>query len=101
MFYAIYEQNNETIANYYSDYKQYFKDTFSPETKILHAIDLTIHGNTYKERQASLRNIAIDWQTTWQDYCYSYGECLAWQEWFEDNAKRYGLISEFKEESII
>lgn len=47
------------------------------------------------------RDIAIDWQVSWQDHNYSYGELIEWQEFFETIGKRFNLIDEFKENGII
>ena len=56
---------------------------------------------TLDELSENARQKAIDWQT---DYCnndYSYGELAAFAEYFTKLAKRYGLITEFRENGII
>ena len=56
---------------------------------------------TLDELSENARQKAIDWQT---DYCnndYSYGELAAFTEYFTKLAKRYGLITEFRENGII
>ena len=55
----------------------------------------------YARAKENARQKAIDWQT---DYCnndYSYGELAAFVEYFTKLAKRYGLITEFRENGII
>ena len=55
----------------------------------------------YQELKETVRNEAIDWQNSWQDYCYSYGEIVDWSDYFYKNAKRYRLVKEFRENGII
>lgn len=55
----------------------------------------------YARAKENARQKAIDWQT---DYCnnnYSYGELIAFAEYFTKLAKWYGLITEFRENGII
>lgn len=47
------------------------------------------------------RQYAIDWQTSFQDYNYSYGELIEWSNLFEELGKSYNLTEEFKENGII
>ena len=75
-------------------------DTFSPYTIIIGLLDFKISGKTYRERQASLEELAKDWQNNFQDYSWSWGELSEIQTYFYDNAKRYGLLREFKENCI-
>ena len=71
------------------------------ENNILFYIPLTISGRTYNERKNDLRNKAIDYQNTWCDFCgFSYGELAIIQDFFETNGRRYGLLTDFKENAI-
>ena len=64
-------------------------------------IPLTVSGKTYAERAADLRNKAIEYQSSWYDFCgFSYGELAIIQNFFERNGKRYGLLKEFRENAI-
>jgi hypothetical protein len=47
------------------------------------------------------RQLAIDWQTSWQDHPYSYEELFDWQQYFYSLAKKFNLIREFKENGIL
>ena len=58
-------------------------------------------GKTYKEKKESFRQLAIDYQLNFSQYSWCYSELLTIQTYFETNAKRYGLIKEFKENCII
>ena len=65
-------------------------------------IPLTVSGKTYAERAADLRNKAIDYQSSWYDFCgFSYGELATIQSFFEKAGRRYGLLTEFRENGII
>jgi hypothetical protein len=57
--------------------------------------------NNYQKAKARTRDRAVEWQSGFCDQNYSYGELVYWQGYFERIAKRYGLVSEFKENGII
>ena len=83
-----------------SGYKLWYEDTFSPLCKNIKKLDFKISGNTYKEKQESLRSLAIDWQLDFSYLGWSYGELATIQDYFYKNGKRYGLLSEFKVNGI-
>ncbi len=56
---------------------------------------------TYQERKAKAEQEAIEWQLDFMNHNYSYGELAYFSSYFEKLAKRYGLITEFKENGII
>lgn len=56
--------------------------------------------NTYQERKAAARETAIQWQYENMDYQYSYEGLLILQEYFYKLGKRYGLLTEFRENGI-
>lgn len=51
--------------------------------------------------QDEARQEAVDWQTSWQDYQYSYGELAEWQAYFRNLARKFDLRDEFEENGII
>ena len=55
----------------------------------------------YQEYKEKARQEAIDWQNSFSDNNYSYGELVEWQSYFENKARMYGLVQEFKENGII
>ncbi|MBQ6630722.1 MAG: hypothetical protein IJH55_01130, partial [Romboutsia sp.] len=63
-------------------------------------LDFKIRGNNYKERKASLRDIAIDYQLNFASLSWSYGELAEICDWLYKNARRYGLVKEFKENGV-
>ena len=70
--------------------------------EVAYFIPLTVTGKTYAERKNDLREKAIEYQSSWCDYCgFSYGELAEIQSFFEEQGKRYGLLNEFRENAII
>ena len=57
--------------------------------------------NNYQKQKEKARSKAVDWQLDFENHNYSYGELADFQEYFERLAKRYGLVKEFRENSII
>ena len=57
--------------------------------------------NKYQRAKERARNKAIEWQMDIENHNYSYGELAYYQEYFERIGRRYGLISEFRENGII
>ena len=56
---------------------------------------------TYQESKELAREQAIEFQSTFNDHSYSWGELAALTSYFEKLGKRYGLLKEFKENGII
>ena len=56
---------------------------------------------TYQRRKAAARQKAVDWQLDFAEHNYSYGELAAAQTYFETLGRRYGLLTEFRENAII
>jgi len=72
------------------------------EKDILYYLPLKITGRNYQEKRENLRNLAIEYQSTYYEFCnYSYGELSILQNFFEVYGRKYGLITEFKENCII
>lgn len=56
---------------------------------------------TYTERKEQARNLAIEWQADFVNHNYSWQGLSIAQEYFEKIGKRYGLLTEFRENGII
>lgn len=99
---AVFKDTNGVIHNnIYYDYNLYFHDTFSPATKIMFLIKMEVNGKTYKERKEDLKQKAIEYQETWTEVDWSYGEIAEIESFFYTNGKRYGLLKEFHENVIL
>lgn len=56
--------------------------------------------NNYQEMKAKAREKAIEWQLDFCNHNYSWGELADFQDYFEKLGKRYGLLTEFRENGI-
>jgi hypothetical protein len=54
----------------------------------------------YQEMKRKTRNEAIDWQHDFPNHSYSWGEVADWAGYFERLGRRYGLLTEFRENGI-
>ncbi len=57
--------------------------------------------NYYLKRQGEIQDEAIEWQRSFGDECYSYGELADYAEYFTKMGRRYGLLTEFRENGVI
>lgn len=81
-------------------YAAYHRDTWNPETEIITCFRLNVSGRNYQERKEDAREKAIDFQSAAALVNLSYGELATLQDFFENAARRYGLIREFRENAI-
>ena len=56
--------------------------------------------NEFKDKDQA-REFAIDWQNWVGDQALSLQELVDWQDYLEEIGKRYGLLAEFKENTIV
>lgn len=97
----IYQDNKEIDGGIYQDISYKTAAAEIGENNILLYIPLTVSGNTYLDRKNDLREKAIEYQNSWYDFCgFSYGEIGDIQAFFENNGRRYGLLTEFRENAI-
>lgn len=106
MFYAVYTDAHEKKHGELYDcspcgYEKYFEDTFSPYCKIFGVVSIKSSGKTYKERKDSVRNAAIDcYELISEAGDISMGEMADIRDRFEKLGRRYGLLTEFRENAI-
>lgn len=104
MFIGKYELEGKIYHNIYNNtmegWKEWHKDTFSPNCKNIELLSLMNRGKTYEERKYNLEEIAKEWQLYFSHYDWSYYELMLIQDWFYTNARRYGLVRVFKENAI-
>lgn len=55
----------------------------------------------YQHRKEAARQEAIDWQVEFSEHSYSYDKLVVFQEHFVQLGRRFGLLSEFRENGII
>ena len=87
------------IASVFTSAEEYHAATFSPDCIIEHPHTLTIKGKSYQERRENLRNLAIDIQSA-DNGGLSCMETAILQWFFEKNGRKYGLLTEFRENCI-
>lgn len=56
--------------------------------------------STYQEKKKKAREKAIEWQERLVEKSISYGELVIAQSVFEQLGRRYGLLTEFRENGI-
>ena len=103
MFIGYYELDGKEHFNIY--YKKggwdlWHSDTFSPLCENIEILEFKIGGKTYQERKNNLIELAKDWQLHFSSLSWSYGELAEIQNYLYENAKRYGLLKEFRENVI-
>lgn len=99
--YVVYVIENDLICDTSAGtWEQYYGDTFSPETKVVWFAPLAVIGKTYKQKKESLRNFVKDLQF-YDCGGMSYGEMAMVDAFIQENAKRYGLLNEFRSEGIV
>lgn len=100
MIYAVLRQNNDEKANLFWTWEEYHEATFSPDIEIICTIELgRLKGKSYKERKACIEAKAIEYSHNHYPGL-SYGECADIDDYFYNYGKRYGLLTEFRENAI-
>lgn len=56
---------------------------------------------TYSDKKEIARQTAINWQDSFSDLCYSWDDLAKWADFFEYIGKKYGLMTEFRENAIL
>lgn len=57
--------------------------------------------NKYQRRKAAVQQEAIEWQRNFPEQGYYWSDIAYWGEYFERLGRRYGLLTEFRENGII
>lgn len=86
--------------NLYREHERFFSDTFNPECEIIDTCDLIIKGKTYNERKESCADLAKKVQSM-DSGGLSCSEYALLGNFFSRNARKYGLVREFRENGII
>ena len=56
--------------------------------------------SNYQKQKERVRNEAIEWQLDFGNHDYSWGECIWYFNYCEKLGRRYGLLTEFRENGI-
>ncbi len=90
----------DDTASIFDTWREYHAATFSPDCTVSAVIPLTIHGSTYAQRRDSLRTMVQEIQTA-DNGGLSYSEAATLNDYFTRQARRYGLLTEFRDNCII
>lgn len=102
MIYAIYKDRNDLKSDFMSNQEFIQKFLFSADATLIKFIDLSISEKDYTSRKNHVRDIAMNFQDLFIDgFNMSYGDLFRFSAYFEKQAKKYGLVHEFKENGII
>ena len=104
IYVRLYESKENFAKDFTNDYILNSIDdvsaiSFDDDVLIDRVIQFKISGDTYEDKKESLRNLAIDFQSSCQGGL-SMGEMLMTESFFRTNGKRYGLLEEFESECI-
>ena len=100
MIYALLKENNIETAYLFYSYEELHRATFNPEIETTCTIELgRLKGKTYKERKADIESKAIEFSNN-QEGGLSYGELFEIEDYFRKYGKRYGLLTDFRENAI-
>ena len=101
-FLAIYDDEKGNRQCWiYTNYSEFFSDTFNPDCKKIFLMELKVSGKNYAERKADLESKAIDYSNFMSEiYPISWGEIAEIENFFATNGKRYGLLTVFHKNCI-
>ena len=100
MIYTVLKENDNETAYLFDLWDEYHSATFCPDIEIICTIELgKLKGKTYQERKACIEDKAIDFSNNAAPGL-SYGELAEIQGYFENYGKRYGLLTDFRENAI-
>lgn len=100
MFYGEYHLDGKKHAAIYYSNDLFFRDTFSPLCEEITVIPFETHGESYADRRESVRKTAVEWSNC-EAWPLSWCEMQTVADWFYRMGKRYGLLTEFRENGLI
>ena len=86
-------------CNLFYGWEQLNKGFFDPEKELCNLIPFTVKGKTYREKQASLHDTAVNFSNAFMEGLYM-SDLASICDWFYKQGKRYGLLQEFRENAI-
>lgn len=98
----LYGQTEPVMDNFRTkaQWKKYEKQFGNPDM-LMAVVEINISGNNYKQKQDSLREQARNIQLLLSQSTQSYKTLVEVQNWLMSKATTYGLVKEFRENSII
>ena len=99
MFYGSYVFDGKKHAAIYYSHDLFNRDTFNPLCEDITIIPFETHGKRYADRRESVRETAIKWSNC-EAWPLSWCEVQTGADWFYRMGKRYGLLTEFRENGL-
>lgn len=102
MVYAVWHNEDGTYGGgVYANWSEYFADTFNPQTNDVALIsDTAVLTGSYQDKKNYIRERAIEYQYSAGLIPLSYMELMIMGDYFEKMGRRYGLLTEFRENGI-
>ena len=92
---------NENTVILFDTWERLKQAVFCPDYTVIETLEFKINGKTYGERKADLERKAIQYSYLCSEWACSYGELFLVNDFFEKYGKRYGLLTDFRENGII
>lgn len=99
MFYGSYYLDGKKHAAIYYSWDRFHRDTFNPLCEEITIIPFETHGKRYADRRDSVRDTAVEWSNC-EAWPLSWCEVQTVVDWFYRMGKRYGLLTEFRENGL-
>lgn len=99
MFYGSYYFDGKKHAAIYDSWDLFHRDTFNPLCEEITIIPFESHGKSYTDRRESVRETAVTWSNC-EAWPLSWCEVQTVADWFYRMGKRYGLLTEFRENGL-
>ena len=100
MIFATWEEDDgQEYCDLFYGWEEFNKAFFNPEKELCRMIPFSVKGKTYKERQASLRDTAVEWSNAFMGGLYM-SDLANICEWFCKRGRQLGLMREFRENAI-
>ena len=84
--------------------KEFFRMVCKYELEQISEISFCVsaerNAKTYAEKKEALRDMAIEWQSKFGEMTYYWSDLAEWSNFFEKYGRKYGLLTEFRENGI-
>ena len=88
------------VVDLFGDWECFHRVTFSPDCVVLFCTDFTVKGGSYAEKQENARMLAIGFQSVFNNASVSWLDLCVISDCFYRLGRRYGLLTEFRENGI-
>ena len=100
MIFGVYKKEGQYSGGLFDTFEDFHKVTFSPDCEQIYLTDFRLCGGSYKEKKAAAREMAINIQWAAGLVSLYMGEHVFVSDRLETIGRRYGLLTEFRENAI-